>query len=250
MKFALNNSYPIDNAGQVKVAGLYFDKYLTKFSPADRVIIANNLEKQAEVLGVYLDYPWILNYGRMTKNASYSPDFEINMKMRKELCKSGHVMVKIGESVVDGASVVDKLLAAKESTSPQAMTGALDAFDKAANFATHYDQRVMDPVFTVYGSLNSPDYDSIPVGYDLTNRHLKKVACNENVIDKLASVMNESVVEDFRLHPFEAFVAMRPQEQRLVADLIKQACDGKMPEAASLLARETRLQTLKMRSKR
>jgi len=215
---ALGNKYPIDNAGQLKTAASYFDKYLTRFTPADRAIVASNLEKQASALRVDLDMPWVANYSRWSKNdCGYSPDFDQNMRMRKEACESGNIHVDISGTRMHGAEMVTKLASNKDKMSPQSMMAALDEFDKVAGLSPLYDSRMMDPVFTVYGSLTNPHYDSKDVGGGVTDRQLQKIACHDDVMEKVASVVGKDMVEEFRKDPVSTFSKLKDPERVALA---------------------------------
>jgi len=215
--YAIGNRYPIDNAGQLKTAASYFDKYLTRFAPGDRAVIAHNLEKQASFLGVDLDMPWVTNYSRWAKkDAWYSPDFDHNMRMRKEACEVGKINITIDGTRMPAADMVTKLASNKDKMGPASMMAALEEFDKVAGLSSLYDHRMMDPVFTVYGSLSNPQYDARDVG-GATDYQLCKIACQNKQMEKVASVVGKDWVDEFRKNPVDAFSKLKEPERIAVA---------------------------------
>lgn len=222
MNYALNEGkYPIETADQVKAAAAFFDENIKRFAPVDRVDIAHNLEKRAFDLGVDLGLEWVPNYSRMMKkNASYSPDFEQNVELRKQACVTGRIKVKCDGKEVVASKLLEKLAAQKEEVTPLNMVSALAEFDKMANLEYHYDGRLMDPVFTVYGSLNDPQYDFVKLAEGLTDYDLKKAVVKKQVMTKLASTFGAEFVKDFKNNPVEVFDSMPAPEKELIVNTI------------------------------
>jgi hypothetical protein len=219
--YAISDKYPIDTEEQLKTAAEYFDKYLSRFPPSSRAIIANNMCKQASALGVDLDRPWVLNYSRWSNPESgYSPDFNKNMDMRKEACSTYNIKVKVKDNEVDAAQLIEKLASSKDQVAPTMMMAALEHFDKLANLESHYDTRIMDPIFTVFGSLSNPQYDSHVVAEGMTNYQLKKVAHNKEAMEKVSSAFGVEFVAKFKKDPVQTFSSMREPERAMVSQLL------------------------------
>jgi len=195
MRYAIDGKYPIETKDQLTKTAAYFDKYLGRFHPADRVKIATTMEKRATELGMYLDNSWVKNYARsLNDNAQVSPDFHRNIEMRKHACsdeKANNLLDKIAEAVKikNGKDIVDMLF----------------AFDKVANLEYQWDKLIVDPVMTVFGSLNNPEYDSVKIAGDvdgdITNYELRKLAADVNEVAKLADVMGKEFQNKFIKDP-------------------------------------------------
>ena len=223
MKYALANQYPIDTEEQVKIAFDFFDDNIKRFAASDRVEIANNLEKRANDLGIdSSDYSWVPNYGRMMKkSASYSPDFGFNINLRKEACLSSGISVMIDGVETSGADMIDKIASSRDNISPKAMVVSLAEFDKLANLDFQYDETVMDPVYTVFGSEMSPNYDQVKIASNLTDVEIKKAAKNTSIITKLKSIFGEGFAKEFKSSPESVFKSMPAPEKELILKAIK-----------------------------
>jgi hypothetical protein len=229
MHYALKNEhYPIETKDQIKTASIYFTKNLERFSPSDRVEIAFNMEKRAEDLKLDLNIPWIENYSRfMDKTASYSPEFEANMNLRKDMCNVYDVKIKIGDTMVKAAELIDKLISEKSQTEPLAMVAAINEFDKKAGLESHYDTRIRDSIFTVYGCENNPSFDMVKVaeyeGKPITDKMIKKASYNKLFINKVASIMGNSVSSKFQSSPIDTFNSFSPIEKQLFLEKMASA---------------------------
>lgn len=219
--YALDNKYPINNAGEVKTAAAYFDKYLSRFSAANRALIASHLEKQASEFHVDLNMPWITNYSRCLKGGGYSPDFERNMTMRKHACETGKVVIKVGDEVVPAAMLTEKLIAKKDSLSPVAMMSALEHLDKTAGLTGLYDSRIMDPVFTVFGSLSNPEFDAVKLAEGITDYGIKKFACLDDSQVRIEESLGKQVAAEFMKDPVETFNKLADIERSALAEIIR-----------------------------
>lgn len=222
MHYALRNKYPIEDSSMLKLAVEYFDKYLTRFDPADRALVAHSMEKRAAELGVNLDRSWVTNYSRMIKKASeYSPDFAAHMKSRKELCKTAQVTISGKKH--SAVEVLDKLAAKKNEMPPVMMVAAIDNFDKLANINPHYDTRIADPIMTVYGSVTNPEYDRVKIATGLYDYDVIRASRNKETMEKVASIMGDEIADDMRGNPIETIEAMDPSEQEATINIIKNA---------------------------
>jgi hypothetical protein len=223
MHYALRDDrYPIETAEQIKTASTYFTGNLMRFSPSDRVEIAVNMEKRAEELNVDLDKPWIINYARMMKKeASYSPDFEAHMKRRKEICNVYNVEFEVGDKMVKAAELVDKLISEKDQTEPIQMVTAISEFDKLAKLEYHYDNRIMDPVFSVFGSHSNPEFDMEKIAECSVNK-IKKAAKNKTFMKKMSSLMGVGFAKDFQQDPINLISSLPHPEQCLIIEKINE----------------------------
>ena len=68
MKYALKGKYPIETKDQLEKTAKYFDRYLSRFHPMDRVAFATAIEKRASELRADIDYSKaeaLTTYGRI-----------------------------------------------------------------------------------------------------------------------------------------------------------------------------------------
>ena len=174
------------------------------------------LEKRAGELGCDLDVPFITNYSRlMKKTAEYSPDFAYNMQRRRDVCNTYNVSVSLNNEMVKAASLIDKLVIEKEKTEPVAMVSAISEFDKLAKLEYYYDDRIADPIFTVFGSTDKPDYDIEKIA-GVSTRGLKKAAKNPAFMKKISSIMDSKFVDSFTKDSVGTFKTASSVEQQLV----------------------------------
>jgi hypothetical protein len=223
MHYALRDDrYPIETVDQIKLASEYFTHNLDRFSPSDRVEVATKMEKRAEELNYDMDIPWVTNYSRMMKKeASYSPEFEKNMNARKDICNVYHVEVNVGGNMVKAAELIDKMIGEKNQTEPMQMVVALSEFDKLAKLEAHYDTRVTDPVFTVYGSNYDPDFDMEKIacsGKAIAAKAIRKASKDKKFIEKMSSMMGTEFAADFQKSPVTIFESMPSPEQQLMIE--------------------------------
>jgi len=221
MKYALRNEFPIDNPGHIKTAMAYFDKYLKRFNPVDRAVIASNIEKRAHELGINLDSDWVTNYSRMfKKEAAISPDFERNMVLRKDACVKGDLKISIDNKSYSAAEMLDKIAALKENTPGKAIVTALMEFDKKANLEHHYDNDIIDPVLTVYGCLRDPEFDAVKVAADITNYKAIQLSRSQDAINKIAKKFGDEFAQEFKQNPIEKLGSLKDPELSLFTEAV------------------------------
>jgi len=221
MHFALRGKYPIETEKHIKTAVDYFDKHLSRFSPMDRAAAATNIEKRAEALSADISRDWITNYSRMLKReAAISPDFDRNIQLRKEACIKDKIKVNVGGKEINAVELLDKIASIKEGVHGIAIVKTLDAFDKLANLQYRYDDDIVDPVLTVFGSLRAPEYDAEKIAGNKTNYDLIRMSRKEEVIEKVAGAFSAEVAENFKKQPVKTFKAMTPPEQSLFEEAV------------------------------
>lgn len=195
--------YPIETAEQVKTASVYFDKYLDRMHPAERVAVATNMEKRASDLGVSLSNAWIDNYS--TSKPGYSPEFDLHMNMRKQACMGRKIEFKGKEIKAD--ELLSKVAALKDRVKPKEMVDMLADFDKKANLEVYYDRSVRDPFFTVFGSSINPKYGQEKIA-SMYKSDFVKLAKDEKFISKLAGAYGQGFVDGFKADPVNVYNSM------------------------------------------
>jgi len=201
--YALRDKYPINSKPELEKAAAYFDRYLTRFSPDDRVIIAVNMSKQASALSVDIDRPWIDNYSRMVKTGQYSPEFAKRMNDRKTFIKNASIQGTSGADKL--AALIDKVVASHDKVESVKMVGVVAEIDKQANLCGLYDSKISDPVMTVFGCSADPHFDAYSVGHSLTNYDIEKIARTESTMEKIASTVGKDVADAIRKGQAEGF---------------------------------------------
>ena len=212
MRYVIDGKYPIETKDQLTKTAAYFDKYLVRFHPKDRVKIAATMEKRASELGVYLDNGWVKNYSRaFTKEAQISPDFNKNIEMRKHA--SNGKSFKYNENTVNAGDLLEKIAVQIKDRRTYDVVDALFEFDKMAGIEYQWDKTIVDPVMTVFGSLNNPEYDAVKVAGDVTDYKLKKLASDEKEVIKIASVMGKDFQNSFMKDPITTVQNLKPMEK-------------------------------------
>lgn len=220
MHYALKGKYPIETEEHVKTAVDYFDKYLSRFTPMERATAATNIEKRAEDLSIDMSRDWITNYSRMLKKeATISPDFHRNIQLRKEACEKDGIKVTIGGKEIDAVQLLEKVATFPDGIHGIAIVKALESFDKLANLEYRYDNDIVDPILTVFGSLRAPEYDAEKVASNVTNYDLIKLSRKKDVLEKVAVAFTQGFADNFRKQPVETFKGMAPPERSLFAEI-------------------------------
>jgi len=221
MHYALNGKYPIETEEQVKTASDYFSRYLQRFAPMDRVAAATNIEKRATVLDINVNEGWITNYSRPLKpESTYSPDFDANIKLRKEACVRTSAKVEVNGKMINATELLKKVAMQRKELPGIAMMKSLQEFDKLANLEQYYDNDVIDPAMTVFGSLNNPRFDSVKIAKDLTNYDLIEASRDVLAMEKISNTFGERFSEKFKKEPIKIASDLGPPEKSLLSETI------------------------------
>lgn len=223
MHFALKSSYPIETAEQVKTAAAYFEKHISRFDFVDRSVAASSIEKRASELKIIIKNDWVKNYGRsMRKEASYSPTFEDAIKSRIEMCKVYNIKLASGDREIEALPILEKLAKLKPSLPARDMVDALAHFDKEANLDAHYDTRIYDPIFSVYGNPHDAGFDRIKLAEDLFDDDLNNASQNPSVLQSIENSFGSDVKDQFITDPVGTYGSMQMQQKTLVDDIVRE----------------------------
>lgn len=217
--YALRDKYPINSRAELEKAAAYFDTYLTRFSPDDRVIISINMSKQASALSVDIDRPWIDNYSRMVKTGQYSPEFSKRMNDRKTFLKNASVQGTKGAEKL--AALIDKVVASKDQVESVKMVGVVSEIDKQANLCGLYDSKISDPVMTVFGCSADPHFDAYAVGHSLSNYDIEKIARTSSTMEKIASVVGKDAADAIRKNQSDGFKSLSNSAKIAISAVIR-----------------------------
>jgi hypothetical protein len=219
MRYALQGQYPIETVDQLKKTAEYFDKYLTRFHPKERVVAANSIEKRAMDLGVYIDMDWVKNYSRPMKDEfAVSPDFHRNMTMRKHACLNK--TVNIGGKEIKASVILDGIEKEIEKMSALVVVDELLDFDKLANLEYQWDKGILDPVMTVFGSLSNPEYDAKIVVGNFTDYGIKKMAGMEDVVEIVGKKIGKKASQGFFKNPVEVAQRVGEHEREAINSIL------------------------------
>ncbi len=225
MHYALNNKYPIETQEQVKLAEEYFSKYLNRLEPAHRVVVASNIEKRAEELGMdTTNKDWVVNYSRMAKEArQISPTFEVNLVMRKEAMQDkADTVIKIDGKQVRAGDALMKIAEMKVAGAHgDVLVQTIEEFDKVAGLEFAYDDAIVDPVLTVYGNLANAKFDAVKIAGDLTDYDIKSKANNEDILTKIAEQFGNEAAQRFHETPLTATLEYRDPELGVLTKILE-----------------------------
>jgi len=194
--------YAMPDAGHVKTAAAYFDKYAMDLPPQYRHRFAVSVQNRAEDLGVDIS-----GHDAIEKWASsgWNRNVHAHLEQRKSLLPRN-----------SGArDVLDKLAASIAETTPEDMASALETFDQSTGLDRYYDRGVTDPYASSMGKTASGWSADID-GQIITEADLRKVAGTK----KLAGYLGETFARQFSEHPTEIFESLPSPDKVLIKQVI------------------------------
>jgi len=223
MEFALNEKYPIETTEQLIKAAEYFDKNLSRFHPEDRVKIAGNLDSRSNALRVNLNQDWITNYTRMEKSAQLSPDFVSSMEMRKQACTRYNVSLDPIDGLngtPDPSVLIDEIVKVSSTMGSKELLNTVVEFDKRAGIEYLYDQQIVDPYITIFGSLNNPEFDAVKLAGSATQYDLMRGSKDQEKLASVKETFGEEFASNFRNNPIMSLEGMKGPEKELLSNLM------------------------------
>lgn len=192
--------YAMPDAGYVKKAAAYFDKYAMQLAPEHRHRFASSVKARATELGVALgDTAALDKWASPTWNAHV----RAHLEQRKSLLPTND----------RARQILDKLASFIGQTEPETMAEALATFDEATNLTRYYDRGLSDAFASTMGKVASAWSAEID-GHTLTEADLKTVATT-----RVASYLGEGFAKELAAHPVEAFESLPKSEQVLIAQI-------------------------------
>lgn len=196
--------YAMPDAGHVKMAAGYFDKYAMDLAPEYRHRFALSVRNRAEELDVDISEHEAIEKWAST---SWNKHVVAHIEQRKSLLPRH-----------EGArSVLDKLAASLQETTPADMAAALQTFDEATGLSRYYDRGLADPYASTMGKVAQSWSEDVD-GRTLTEEDLRKVASST----KLAGYLGASFARQFSDNPVQIFESLPTPEKVL----IKQIAEG------------------------
>jgi hypothetical protein len=194
--------YPLDSFSDVEKAAAYFGQWRGHFSPGERHEYCENLVKRASALGCPVSEE-ISKYG----SSSFAPvsDLQVALDGRRNV---------VSEQFVP---VLDKLAQARIEMTPDLFAETLSEFDKTAGIDHLYDQDIMDPYYSTYGTklAQEEDDDAILVGNDyMTIAKLKSLGKRSQV--DLKGIFDISFIKEFREDPVGIFKSLPVDQKKVI----------------------------------
>ncbi|MBW2691037.1 MAG: hypothetical protein JRE57_00205 [Deltaproteobacteria bacterium] len=194
--------YAMPDAGHVKLAANYFDKYAMDLAPEHRHRFATSVTNRATELGVDVSDNMLLS---KWASSTWNRHVVAHIEQRKSLLPRN-----------EGAcAVLNKLAAALEETDPEDMASALQTFDQATGLTRYYDRGLTDP-FASSMSKKADGWSADIDGRTITDEDLRKPA----TIKKIAGYLGESFARQFSEHPSEVFESLPTPEKVLIKQVI------------------------------
>jgi hypothetical protein len=190
--------YAMPDAGHVKKAAHYFDKYAMDLQPEYRHRFALSVRNRAEELGVDVsDHEGISKWASTTWNQHVGAHLE----QRKSLLPRN----------ANAREVLSKLAASLSETTPADMAEALQVFDQATGLTRYYDKGLADPYSSTMGKV-AEDWSDDEDGETVTGADLKKAVDS----GKLEGYFGEAFVNQFKQNPTEIYESLPAPEKQVI----------------------------------
>jgi hypothetical protein len=193
--------YAMPDAGRVKQAAAYFDKYAMDLQPEYRHRFAASVQNRAEELGVDVS-----GHRGLAKwaTAAWNQHVNAHLEQRKSLLPRNP----------DARGILNKLAASIGDTTPADMAEALQVFDRATGLTRYYDKGLADPYSSTMGKAaeagSSGDED------DVTAADLQK-ACDSG---KLVGYFGQAFCDQFKKNPTEIYESLPDPEKQVIQQVI------------------------------
>jgi len=196
--------YAMPDAGHVKKAAAYFDKYAMDLQPEHRHRFALSVRNRAEELDVDVS-----GHAGISKWASttWNQHVGAHLEQRKSLLPRNP----------SAREVLNKLAASLDETTPADMAEALQVFDQATGLTRYYDKGLTDPYSSTMGKMADGWSEEVD-GDTVTGADLRK-ACDSG---KLEGYFGKSFVDQFKKNPTEIYESLPDPEKQV----IKQVASG------------------------
>jgi hypothetical protein len=191
--------YPIDTAQQVQRAFSYFDRYMDRFTPAERHQYCVKVASRAGELGLRVP-KLIEKYGAMT----LAPDAHVAIYTRQRLFREG-----TGEH-----SLLEEMKTKCAAVKPEVLAVALENFDRQTDLDQMWDNGIPDPYFSVFGKVAEAQYSFVHGNDVINEERLKRCAreCKENIEE----LFGEDVAEEFSKNPVQIFDSLPLDSKRII----------------------------------
>lgn len=196
--------YAMPDRNHVKLAATYFDKYAMDLAPEHRHRFARNVQARAAELEVDISA-----HDALEKWASpgWNRHVLAHIEQRKSLLPRNP----------DARTVLDKLAASLDETTPEDAAAALEAIDAATGLQRYYDRGLKDPFASTMGKVAMGWSEDLNGGaVTITEADLRK----EAVQKKIASYMGASFASQFAANPVEVYESLPAPEKELIQQVV------------------------------
>ncbi len=199
---AYHGNYPLDSFVQVQRASDYFNDNYRAMEPEMRHEYAVNMVKRASALGIRVS-------DEAAAYGSTSFGSETQIKIAADT-RRPHITEK-------QAGVLDQLIEQRFTLGPEAFCSALEEFDKIAGIDWRYDQSVMDPYISTYGTKTASDEgDSWTAGNDyVTKAQIENYAITG--FHTLKHDYGDDFAKEFKKDPWGIFSSLPVDQKRRLA---------------------------------
>lgn len=194
--------YAMPDAGHVKLAANYFDKYAMDLSPEYRHRFAASVYNRADELGVDVS-------GNEQLHKWAGTDWNHHVVAHIEQRKSLLPMNK------GARGVLDKLAASLHETTPGDMAAALQTVDEATGLDRYYDRGLADPYASSMAK-TAMGWSMEVDGHTVTEEDLRK----EATIKKISGYLGSTFAQQFSKNPSEIFDSLPVTEQVLIKQIV------------------------------
>jgi len=180
------------------------------------------MDSRASDLNVNLDNTWIKNYSRMFKGASMSPEFEQAMDLRKKACIRHGISIETEDGAkIDPSDMIDGIVKkAFQNFGSKEICETVFAFDKHAGIEYLYDNEIFDPVMTVFGSINNPEFDAVKIAGEHTQYDMIRASRDQEKVASVEAKMGKEFADEFRANPIISLKKLGSPEISLLAETI------------------------------
>jgi hypothetical protein len=198
--------YAMPDAGHVKMACAYFEKYAKEMSVDLRHGYATAIQKRAEELGLGQQKGAVSKYA----SDSYNGELDGHLRMRASLLEGKTAQVQ----------TIQKLGAAKQSMSPTQFAQTLRRFDKQAGLDRYYGGHLLDPYMATFGQVPEA-YANYHVktasGKSLSHEDINNLASTK--IAKVKEYFGSSIADEMAKDPVAIFESLPMDAKEVLAHI-------------------------------
>lgn len=207
--------YPLDSYADVKTASVYYVENWRQMAPTHRHEFCVNLQKRASALGI--DTPVAGDFNHYSSETYGSQaQLERAVDARAYHIKEAHLQ--------DALRNLHRL---QPTLDPEDFAVALGEFDKVASIDHLYDEHLLDPYASTFGTKVAEEGATV-VGNDyLSHGALKNFALSS--ANQLEGMFGDDFVKEFRKDPVAIFKSMPDAQKKVIARVINMACSDPTP---------------------
>jgi flagellar biosynthesis GTPase FlhF len=97
----------------------------------------------------------------------------------------------------------------------------LMTLDKEAGIEYLYDREIVDPVMTIFGSLNNPEYDAVKIAGDATQYDLIRTSRDHEKLSSIQNKLGEKFASSFRADPIRSISKLGSIEIEILSGIAR-----------------------------